>query len=450
MNAEMRCYVCSDSSWHSMGKLHAESEILVCKTCGNVAHRVDVSKEEELKNYYRYDYRPAPNHMNLVTTTHKRVYIARFLQKFLDERDPKTTGKTMVTGDVGCATGYIPAWLAGVGHRSTGCELTASYRRFTEAFYGIPIPEELDTKHKYDLITVYHVLEHLMDPDKKLAHYRSLLADDGRILVSTPEWFDVLEEASGSNINSFEHLFHKNHINVFSAASLKNIFAKAGLEIVQEDHIQYGQTYLLKKCEPQPLKVLEPWESMVDKLERTKKAILYHTSGRHEMALDAWKRFPEAWIALAHGKESKDPEKQADIFARGLQALPDNMRLALAYATWLYMREDIPAALKVYERVNALKPNETVSVFMGYCLGKLGRFKEAAQAFYGASEVNPLKWAECMDNICAIAVRQPHWEERAMEKLKAAAVKGIIENGGAPKLVDPRLEETKTKEATPQ
>ncbi len=440
MPESFRCYCCDSTSWHSTGKLHAESEILVCKTCGNVAHKVDVSQEENLKQFYRHEYRPAPNHMNLLTTTHKRVYIGRFLQKFLDERDPKKTGKAMITGDVGCATGYIPAWLRGLGHRATGCELTSSYRRFAEHFYGVPVPEELEPKHKYDLITIYHVLEHLMDPDKKLAHYRSLLADDGRIMVSTPEWFDVLEEASGSSINSFEHLFHKNHINVFSATSLKNLFVKVGLEIVQEDHLQYGQTYLLKKCEPGPLKVMETCEGQVEKLDRAKKAILYHSQGRHEMALDAWKRFPEAWLALAMGKEAKDPEKQRDIFDRAIHTLPDNMRLMIAYATWLYQREDLAGAIKAFKVVDANKPNEVVSIFMGYCYAKMGRYQESAKCFYSASEINPTKWVECMDNICAIAVKQPNWEERGLQAIAQKAVKDAVGSGDGPKFNDPALD----------
>ncbi len=439
----MICYVCGDNNWFSTGKLHEQSEILACKSCGNVAHRVDVSKEEELKKFYRHEYRPAPNHMNLLTTTHKKIYIAKFLQSFLDGRDPKKAGRPLITGDVGCATGYIPAWLRDLGHKATGCELTVTYRRFSESFYGIPIPEDLETKHRYDLITIYHVLEHLMEPDKKLAHYRSLLADDGRILVSTPEWLDVIEEASGGNMQSFEHLFHKNHINLFTSGSIKNMFSRVGLEIEKEDHVQYGQTYLLKKCEPAPLRVVEPWEGQVDKLERNKKAILYHTSGKYELALDTWKRFPEAWVALAHGREAKDPEKQRDIFDRGGTILSDNARFLTAYAMWLYQREQIVEALKVFKATNEIKPNETILIFMGYCYGKLGKFREAAKAFYQASEINPLKWLECMDNLCGLAVRQPMWEERAYQALGDAAIRAAQEGGKKPVMEDPAMETEK-------
>jgi SAM-dependent methyltransferase len=413
-----------------------------------VAHEVDVSKEADLLKFYRNEYRPAPTHQNLLTTTHKRMYIAKFLEDFLNERDPKKAGKQMICGDVGCATGYIPAWLRGIGHKATGCELTTQYRRFSEHFYGIPIPENLEKKHRYDLITIYHVLEHLMEPDKKLAQYRDLMDDDGRILVSTPEWFDVIEEPSNLPLNSFDALFHKNHINLFSAISLKNLFAKVGLEIVKEDHITYGQTYLLKKCEPTQLKVVEDWEKQVEKMEKIKAAITAHMKGQHEIAIETWRRFPEAWIAQAHGKEAKEPGRQADIFKRALEIMPDNMRLLMAYGTWLYMREDLKGALKVFEAIAQYKPNETLLIFTGYCHGKLGNFSGAAKCFYQATEINPTKWAECMDQLCAMAAIQPTWDEKALQALGNEAVKKAVEGGNAPVIDDPVMMEDEIKSAS--
>lgn len=422
MADEMRCYVCDGKNWHSMGKIHRDSEMMVCKTCGNVVHKVTDEMAAKMRDYYRREYRPAPNHMNIITTTHKRLYIAKFLNEFLNERDPKKGGgRPLICGDVGCATGYIPAWLRSLGHKAYGSELAITFRRFAETFYGLPVPEDLEPKHKYDLISIYHVLEHLPNPDKELEKYRDMLADDGHMLVSTPEWFDTLEEASGSAIQEFEHLFHKDHINVFSSNSLKNIFSKVGLEIVKEDHLQYGQTYLLKKGTPSGVRVLEPWEMMKDKIERSKRAINFYRDGKLELAVDAWKRFPEAWIAMAHGKESKDPDKQADIFQRALAVLSDNMRLLIGYATWLYMGEKVKEALSVYKKIAENKPNETLYIFMGYCFSKLGDAPKAIESFYRASEMNPQKWTECMDQICGVAVRCPCYEEVVVAKLRKEA-----------------------------
>ena len=176
----MICYVCASDNWYPVtvdrqvpggvpgetkpSPIHSTSKIIVCKNCGNACHEVDVTTEEKLKDFYRKEYRACPDTRNLMTTTRKLNYVMVFLRDFLKDK------KGLVIGDVGCATGYLVNAFRQLGHRATGSELTLTYRRFAEHYYGVPVTEELETKHRYDLIVIYHVLEHLMEPDKKLAH----------------------------------------------------------------------------------------------------------------------------------------------------------------------------------------------------------------------------------------------------------------------------------------
>ena len=419
----MKCWSCTAENWESFGDINPERELLVCKECGALAYRVDPSKEEEIKNYYRHQYRPAPNIMNLITTAHKRAYIEQFLSEFLATKTRSILGRPMVCGDVGCATGYIPHWLRSLGHKATACELTVTYRRFAEHFYQVPVTEELEPKHKYDLITIYHVLEHLMEPDKKLAHYASLLADDGHMLVSVPQWLDTLEEASGSPIQDFKGLFHKDHINVFTDTSLKNLFAHAGLAIVKEDHLTYGQTYLLKKCEPIKTTKVEDWKEAAAKVRQQKLAIEAFASKKLDEAIALWPKFPDAWIRKIHEDFTKDRVKQADTFAEAFKVLPENLRLKLSYATWLYMGEELEEALRGFHHIVHYRPNEDIFIFMGWAYAKLGRNQDAIQWFARAAEMNPMKWAEAMNAIAKCAVQLPCWEERAMEEAKQALFK---------------------------
>lgn len=433
----MKCWACTAENWESFGDINPERELLVCKECGALAYRVDPSKEEEIKNYYRHQYRPAPNIMNLITTAHKRAYIEAFLSDFLKTKTYSIIGRPMVCGDVGCATGYIPHWLRSLGHRATGAELTVTYRRFAEHFYSVPVTEELTPKHKYDLITIYHVLEHLMEPDKKLSHIASLLAENGRILISVPRWLDTLEEASGSPIQDFKGLFHKDHINVFSETSLKNVIARAGLEIEKEDQITYGQTYLVKKASnPTEIK-REDWRKVMVMVRTQKAAIEAFAARRIDEALALWPRFPDAWIRKIHEDFTKDRQKQADTFAEAFKVLPENLRLKLSYATWLYMGEELEEALKGFHHIIQYRPNEDIFIFMGWAYAKLGRNQDAMQWFARAAEMNPMKWAEAMNAIAKCAVAVPCWEERAMEEAKQA-----LFNKAKPKaeLKDPIME----------
>ena len=428
----MICYVCDADNWNQMPEMNPERILQVCKGCGNVAYRVEPDAEEKMKQYYRHEYRPAPNVSNLITSNHKQFYIRLFLGEFMKGK------KGLVCGDVGSAIGYIPAMLRKLGHRATGCELTVLYRRFSENFYGVPLTEELDDRHQYDLITIYHVLEHMIEPDKKLIKYVSMLKDDGHIMVSTPEWFNTLEEASGSIMSSFEHLFHKDHINVFSATSIKNLFRKAGLVIAKEDHITYGQTYLLRKAAPNigetkielgPVQV-EPWEGQVEKIRRAKQAIALILEKKYVEAYELWPKFPEAYMNLIYDTYHKDPAHQEKTFKQALTLLPENARLRLAHAHWLFMRENFKLAYEEFGWLINHKPSEDVMMYLSWCCAHLGKPQEAIGWALQSCDANPQKWIEAMNWVCQQSVQMPTWDERATQEIKEK-----LFQGAAPRIV---------------
>lgn len=423
---QMRCYVCDGREWHKVtvernGRavpVHSESIVQVCVGCGNACHEVDVSKEEQIKDFYRTEYRPKPNITNLLTTTHKTNYVRIFLNDFLKENRTRQ----MVVGDVGAATGYLLNFFRGIGHKVSGCELTLTFRRMSEHYYGIPLAEELEPKHKYDLIAVYHVLEHLMEPDKKLAHYVSLLADGGHMLIATPEWFNVIDESAGIPIKSFDHWFHKNHINLFSANSIQNLFRKCGLSVVKEDHIQYGQTYLLKKGDV-PVKesewlTREDWRDQARTILRHEHAISLLAAGRFKEAIDVDPKFPEAWLSYIFGRHGKDPAKQRDLIAQAEKHVGENHRFILSKAQWLYQQGEMAAAIELFKKNLAIKPNEDTFVFMGYALAQVGRYREARASMDQAMAMDPRKWVECSGWILSMVSSMPTWDERAIEEAR--------------------------------
>jgi len=434
------CYICDKEDWHSFDskdqKLNPARELLCCKGCGSVCYRVEPASEEKIRDYYRKEYRPEPNHLNLITTTHKLNYIKIFLQDYFKGKEPG-----LVIGDVGSATGYLVAHFRGMGHKATGCEYTVTYRRFAEHFYGVPLTEELRTDLKYDLITVYHVLEHLIEPDKKLAHYVSLLKDDGRMLISTPQWYDVLEEASGPNVTTFEHLWHKDHINVFSETTIRNLFTKCELVIEKEDHFVYGQTYLLRKMTAEEKMhkniVNEGWEEKVKRTLEAKLAI--ELFGRRDLreALKVWPKFPDAWLRLAFEVFGKDPDRQADLFEEAEKLMPIQRRLLSAKAVWLFQRQKYDEAMKIFEWFAKYCPDEDKLMFMGFACALNGDGKRAMPYFYQAADMDPRKWSDAMDWVCREAAKLPTWDERALEtisrQVKETARPGL-------KLVDPMFD----------
>jgi len=425
----MHCSICDTTDFHHTGKLHKESEILLCKNCGAVWHNVDYSKEETIKEYYRNNYRSNISHRNLQTTNNKLQWIKEFLMDFLKDK------KGLIIGDVGCATGYIPSFFRKIGHKSTGCELTPSFRRFSEHFYGIPLTEELINKYDnvkgedgkitkvnkpyFDLIIYNHVLEHIMNPDKELKKAIDLIKDSGHLHISVPQFLNDIDEPSGVAIRSFETFFHKDHINLFTKQAIQNLFRKNGLKIVKENYSNYGQTYLLQKTGETQEIIKEDWKKNLTIIENHKEAIVHFSKGDFEKAIETNPRFPDAWTGLIMGTKGKDESEQQDLWDKMKTEHPvifNNKKCKLVYAIWLFQRGLREQADKAFNEALSVRLCSETLFHKAQNLYLMGKKKQSIGLFHMAASINPDKWSLCMDWACKASSECESWDEVAKKQ----------------------------------
>jgi SAM-dependent methyltransferase len=88
---------------------------------------------------------------------------------------------------------------------------------------------------RFDLITMWHFLEHDYDPQRTLRYARGLLAPGGRLVVEVPRLDSVSFRLYG---NRWPGLQAPQHTVLYSKASLLDMMARAGLEVVE--HLPYG------------------------------------------------------------------------------------------------------------------------------------------------------------------------------------------------------------------
>ncbi len=134
--------------------------------------------------------------------------------------------------DVGCGTGEFLVAMKRAGWQVEGLERDASASAWARRTWGIPIHtgdvRDLPASSgPYDIITLWHVLEHLYDPTHVIGLLRSRLTSQGLLLIATP------------NVAGFDSRVYKEnwialdvprHVNHFSAHSLKKLFGELGLE----------------------------------------------------------------------------------------------------------------------------------------------------------------------------------------------------------------------------
>jgi len=141
--------------------------------------------------------------------------------------------------DFGCGAGGFLVRLKGVASSVCGVEVES---RLASHFSEIGLDvrrsiEEFD--QTFDLITLFHVLEHFPDPASLLVQLSAKLKLGGRIIVEVPNSEDAL--LTLYHCDSFSNFTYWGcHLFLFNAATLSALVDKAGLTL---DYVQHYQRY---------------------------------------------------------------------------------------------------------------------------------------------------------------------------------------------------------------
>ena len=98
-------------------------------------------------------------------------------------------------------------------------------------------PEISGLKEKWDIITMFHVLEHLPDPRKTLKELAGKLKPGGKVIVEVPNSKDALLTLYKSGPFS-EFTYWSCHLFLFNAATLSAVAEQAGYRVEFIKHIQ--------------------------------------------------------------------------------------------------------------------------------------------------------------------------------------------------------------------
>ena len=104
----------------------------------------------------------------------------------------------------------------------------------TEFHHGLFYDQNVGTD-RFDVITMWHFLEHDYDPLRSLSHAREALKPDGRLIVEVPRLDSVTFRLFG---NRWPGLQAPQHTALYNRELLLKTVSLAGLEVV--DHLPYG------------------------------------------------------------------------------------------------------------------------------------------------------------------------------------------------------------------
>jgi len=152
-------------------------------------------------------------------------------------------GKTLL--DVGSGTGYFLNHMKQNNFNVKGIEIDEAARSATLKNFNIPVHEPgflLNKKfdHKVDIITLWHVLEHLHELDRYMESMYDVLKKDGYLLIAVPNYTAYDARYYGKYWAAYDvprHLWH------FSPKTIAKLAYKHGFEVVDQKKLPLDPFY---------------------------------------------------------------------------------------------------------------------------------------------------------------------------------------------------------------
>ena len=231
-----RCYLCSNDAFtirKGVVRDNPSLKVVECIACGLVTL-------DSLQHMQSSHYESAATHVNDAASPEHASMESwlRFSER--DDRRRFEALKPLLANrrvlDFGCGAGGFVKLSADVASSVAGVELE---RRVREHWgKSLPIFGSIaDAGRDYDVITAFHVVEHLPDPRQTLHELAAPLARGGRLVVEVPSASDAMIQIYDSD--PFQRFtYWSEHLFLFNAATMATLARQAGFRVVSVEQVQ--------------------------------------------------------------------------------------------------------------------------------------------------------------------------------------------------------------------
>ena len=157
--------------------------------------------------------------------------------KLINSQSPK--GRIL---DIGAGVGDFLSVCKNDGWETIGIEPSDKAKNIARS-KGVSFVENLSEleNHSFDIITMWHVLEHVPNLEEQIAELKRLIKSNGTIIIAVPNFKSFDAKHYGQFWAAFDvpiHLWH------FSKTAIQKLFAKEKLELIKVLPMKFDSFYV--------------------------------------------------------------------------------------------------------------------------------------------------------------------------------------------------------------
>ncbi len=270
LNGKSACPLCGEwSSQIIANKDGKTKETLITVSCSRCAlGRIDpLPSDQELAEWYAKQYRQAyksavqPAMRHILRAGRNALWRWQWLCQNTSGLEPTPNSQAKRSLDIGSSSGEFVYLLQGLGFEAKGIEPHEGYATYARNSLGISINNgtlqhclSSEQPSSLDLISMFHVLEHLPEPVSALRVIGEKLKPEGVLYIEVP---------NATRLCSPHYMFFKAHTLYFTGSTLRNLLETSGFKIVshspdESDNLSVVAQYVNTPSQSTPVEKNHP------------------------------------------------------------------------------------------------------------------------------------------------------------------------------------------------